>query len=486
MGVGHPLRCVRRVPDHPADHEAAAHDHVADEHVPEGQGPAQGRDEAHAEPDGDRPRDVRRRDRRGLHLEAALRHRRLHDLRSLHVGVPGARHRQAARPARDRAEGRRGDGRDRRPRGVAAGGHRPRHHHHRRLGVRAHHVGRAVGVHVVQGVRRDLPGEHRDPRQDPRHAPLPLAHGERLPRRARQHVPVDGELVERLRDEPGRAGRLGRSSSRASTSSSGLGSARARVPLLGRLRRLASTTATRRRAARVAKLLQRAGLDFAILGPSELCTGDSARRSGNEYIFQMLAMQNIETLDGLGVQEDHHAVPALLQHAEERVPAARRQLRGGAPLAAAQPAHVRRPALARRRLARRARHVPRQLLPRSPQRRVPRAAQRDRSARRHRRRRDAAQRHQGHVLRRRRRAHVDGGAHRQEGEHRAHRRGARHRCATHRGRLPVLLRDDGRRREGEGPRRRRQGPGHRRDPDRGDRAGERAPAPLTAEFQPGI
>ena len=51
----------------------------------------------------------------------------------------------------------------------------------------------------------------------------------------------------------------------------------------------------------VAKLLQRAGLDFAILGPSELCTGDSARRSGNEYIFQMLAMQNIETLNGMGV-----------------------------------------------------------------------------------------------------------------------------------------------------------------------------------------
>ncbi len=53
----------------------------------------------------------------------------------------------------------------------------------------------------------------------------------------------------------------------------------------------------------VAKLLQRAGLDFAILGPSELCTGDPARRSGNEYIFQMLAMQNIETLNAMGVKK---------------------------------------------------------------------------------------------------------------------------------------------------------------------------------------
>jgi|GEM_PF-11271 len=52
-----------------------------------------------------------------------------------------------------------------------------------------------------------------------------------------------------------------------------------------------------------ARLLQKAGVDFAILGPSELCTGDPARRTGNEYIFQMLAMQNIETLDGMGVKK---------------------------------------------------------------------------------------------------------------------------------------------------------------------------------------
>jgi len=53
----------------------------------------------------------------------------------------------------------------------------------------------------------------------------------------------------------------------------------------------------------MAKLLQRADIDFAILGPAENCTGDPARRSGNEYIFQMLAMQNIETLEGMGVRK---------------------------------------------------------------------------------------------------------------------------------------------------------------------------------------
>jgi Fe-S oxidoreductase/nitrate reductase gamma subunit len=53
----------------------------------------------------------------------------------------------------------------------------------------------------------------------------------------------------------------------------------------------------------LAKLLQRAGIDFAILGPSEMCNGDQARRAGNEYIFQMLAMQNIETFNGMGVKK---------------------------------------------------------------------------------------------------------------------------------------------------------------------------------------
>ncbi len=53
----------------------------------------------------------------------------------------------------------------------------------------------------------------------------------------------------------------------------------------------------------VAELLRRAGVDVSILGPAENCTGDPARRSGNEYIFQMLAMQNIETLDTMGVRK---------------------------------------------------------------------------------------------------------------------------------------------------------------------------------------
>jgi Fe-S oxidoreductase len=52
----------------------------------------------------------------------------------------------------------------------------------------------------------------------------------------------------------------------------------------------------------VARLLHRAGVRFAVLGPRESCTGDPARRLGNEYVYQMQARQNIETLNGAGVR----------------------------------------------------------------------------------------------------------------------------------------------------------------------------------------
>jgi Fe-S oxidoreductase len=52
-----------------------------------------------------------------------------------------------------------------------------------------------------------------------------------------------------------------------------------------------------------ARLLTAAGIKFAILGTEETCTGDSARRAGNEYLFQMMAEQNIETLNGYGVKK---------------------------------------------------------------------------------------------------------------------------------------------------------------------------------------
>ncbi|HTW11202.1 MAG TPA: heterodisulfide reductase-related iron-sulfur binding cluster [Solirubrobacteraceae bacterium] len=52
-----------------------------------------------------------------------------------------------------------------------------------------------------------------------------------------------------------------------------------------------------------AQLLHAAGVKFAVLGPAEACTGDPARRLGNEFVFQMLAQQNVETLNEAGVGE---------------------------------------------------------------------------------------------------------------------------------------------------------------------------------------
>jgi Fe-S oxidoreductase len=51
------------------------------------------------------------------------------------------------------------------------------------------------------------------------------------------------------------------------------------------------------------KILKRAGVDFAILGKEELCNGDSARRLGNEYLYQTMAQMLIETLNGADVKK---------------------------------------------------------------------------------------------------------------------------------------------------------------------------------------
>ncbi|TMC50833.1 MAG: (Fe-S)-binding protein [Chloroflexi bacterium] len=59
----------------------------------------------------------------------------------------------------------------------------------------------------------------------------------------------------------------------------------------------------RKAAVSTAKLMQEAGVDFAVLGPREACTGDPARRMGDEYTFQRLAGENVATLNGAGVRK---------------------------------------------------------------------------------------------------------------------------------------------------------------------------------------
>ncbi len=50
-------------------------------------------------------------------------------------------------------------------------------------------------------------------------------------------------------------------------------------------------------------ILQKIGIRFAILGKEEMCTGDPARRAGNEFLFQMMAYQNIQVLNGYGIKK---------------------------------------------------------------------------------------------------------------------------------------------------------------------------------------
>lgn len=51
------------------------------------------------------------------------------------------------------------------------------------------------------------------------------------------------------------------------------------------------------------KILNEVGVDFAILGNDEACTGDPARRAGNEFVFQMMAAQNVEVLNGYQIKK---------------------------------------------------------------------------------------------------------------------------------------------------------------------------------------
>ncbi len=58
-----------------------------------------------------------------------------------------------------------------------------------------------------------------------------------------------------------------------------------------------------------ASILHAAGIDFAILGKEEMCTGDPARRAGNEFLFHMMAYQNIQILNNYNIKKIVTACP---------------------------------------------------------------------------------------------------------------------------------------------------------------------------------
>jgi heterodisulfide reductase subunit D len=69
------------------------------------------------------------------------------------------------------------------------------------------------------------------------------------------------------------------------------------------------------------KILNEVGIDFAILGNEEMCTGDPARRAGNEFIFQMMALQNITTLNMYNVKKIVTACPHCFNTLKNEYPA---------------------------------------------------------------------------------------------------------------------------------------------------------------------
>ena len=69
------------------------------------------------------------------------------------------------------------------------------------------------------------------------------------------------------------------------------------------------------------EILNHVGVEFAILGNEERCTGDPARRAGNEFLFQMTAMMNIETLNMYGVKKIVAACPHCFNVLKNEYPA---------------------------------------------------------------------------------------------------------------------------------------------------------------------
>lgn len=69
-----------------------------------------------------------------------------------------------------------------------------------------------------------------------------------------------------------------------------------------------------------AEILTQLEIDFAILGNEEQCTGDPARRAGNEFVFQMLAVQNVETLNMYNVKKIVTACPHCFNSIKNEYP----------------------------------------------------------------------------------------------------------------------------------------------------------------------
>ncbi|CAA9349423.1 MAG: Fe-S oxidoreductase, partial [uncultured Frankineae bacterium] len=464
--------------------QAPAHRHRADQRADQAQsrGHRARRSAAHDEQGqgprarGGRPRGrhLRRRQGRGLQMDRHARHGHVHRVRTLPVAVPGLEHRQAAvaeaadhEPARppvrqgavhprlaDRAGGprprlprRRHASRSRRPRGrLRPGqGHQPRPGRpparRDRRGGRGHRPRRPVELHDVRRLRRAVPGRHRARRPHPRHAPLPGADRERVPQRGRRDAAQPRERRQPLGSEQQGPQRLDGGAALPGARRRRRDPRRGGVPVLGRLRRRPGGPQQeghprrRRAAAHRRRRVRRARLGRDLLRRPGPAPGQRVRLPDAGGRERRDAEQR--RCDARERRQDRRDVPALLQHPRQRVPAARRALRGRPPHPAAR-VTARRRAPRPGQPGRREGHLPRPVLPRPAQQGLHASA---RDPRRHQRSEqlgDAALQGARLLLRRRRRPHVDGGEDRQVHQRGAHRRGARAGPRHRVDRLPVL------------------------------------------------
>ncbi len=151
--------------------------------------------------------------------------------------------------------------------------------------LRHQRVGR-VGLHGLRRLRQHLPGGQRADVRHPLHPPQPDADGKRVPapscKQAYRGMERNGNPWNL---SPPRPHEVGGRPRRAD----GRGEPRLRAAVVGGLRARRTTRARRSTARAFAKVLNAAGVNYAMLGEMERCTGDSARRSGNEALFFELA-----------------------------------------------------------------------------------------------------------------------------------------------------------------------------------------------------
>ncbi len=228
----------------------------------------------------------------------------------------------------------------------------------------------------------------------------------------------------------------------------------------------------------IATLLHTAGVNFAVLGPAETCTGDPARRIGNEFVYQMLAQQNIETLN----EARPRTIVASCPHCFNTIANEYPQLGGDyqvihhTQLLAKLVAEGKLTPVGK--IEEKITYHDPCFLGQAQQGLLPAAGDHGAGARGGR-PGDAPVQGTRVLLRRGRRPDVDGGAHRQADQHRADRRSADHQPGHHLHRLPLLPGHAGRRGGGQEGQRRGQGqPGSGgRGPVAGPLGGAPRPSP---------